>query len=98
MSKTHMGSSIDAFLKKEGIFEETQAQAIKEVVAWQLAEAMKQQNISKNKNGDTAEDEPHPGGPAARSEKRHHARQPATGRRNGRAPREHRVGVGALMN
>ena len=49
MSKTHMGSSIDAFLKKEGIFEETQAQAIKEVVAWQLAEAMKQQNISKNK-------------------------------------------------
>ena len=49
MSKTHMGSSIEAFLKKEGIFEETQAQAIKEVVAWQLAEAMKQQNISKNK-------------------------------------------------
>ena len=33
MSKTHMGSSIDAFLKKEGIFEETQAQAIKDVVA-----------------------------------------------------------------
>ena len=49
MSKVHMGSSIDAFLKKEGIFEETQAQAIKEVVAWQLAEAMKQQNISKSK-------------------------------------------------
>ena len=49
MSKTHMGSSIDAFLKDEGIFEETQAQAIKEVVAWQLAEAMKQKNISKNK-------------------------------------------------
>ena len=49
MSKAHMGSSIEAFLRKEGIFEETQAQAIKEVVAWQLAEAMKQQNISKNK-------------------------------------------------
>ena len=49
MSKTHMGSSIDAFLKEEGIFEETQAQAIKEVVAWQLAEAMKQKKISKNK-------------------------------------------------
>ena len=41
MSKAHMGSSIDDFLKKEGIFEETQAQAIKEVVAWQLAEAMR---------------------------------------------------------
>ena len=49
MSKTHMGSSVDAFLKEEGIFEETQAQAIKEVVAWQRSEAMKQKNISKNK-------------------------------------------------
>ncbi len=49
MSKKHMGSSIDDFLKEEGIFEETQAQAIKEVVAWQLAEAMRKQKISKNK-------------------------------------------------
>jgi antitoxin HicB len=49
MSKKHMGSSIDDFLKEEGIFEETQAQAVKEVVAWQLAEAMKTQKISKNK-------------------------------------------------
>jgi antitoxin HicB len=49
MSKKHMGSSIDDFLKEEGIFEETQAQAVKEVVAWQLAEAMKKNKISKNK-------------------------------------------------
>jgi len=49
MSKKHMGSSIDDFLKQEGIFEEAQAQAIKEVVAWQLAEAMKKKNISKNR-------------------------------------------------
>ncbi len=49
MSKRHMGSSIDDFLKQEGIFEEAQAQAIKEVVAWQLAEAMKEKKISKNK-------------------------------------------------
>ena len=49
MSKKNMGSSIDSFLKEEGIFEETQAQAVKEVVAWQLAEAMKKQKISKNK-------------------------------------------------
>jgi antitoxin HicB len=49
MSKKHMGSSIDAFLKEEGIFEEAQTQAVKEVVAWQLAEAMKRQKISKNK-------------------------------------------------
>jgi predicted XRE-type DNA-binding protein len=42
-----MGSSIDDFLKEEGIFEEAQAQAIKEVVAWQLAQAMKKKKISK---------------------------------------------------
>ena len=47
MSKKHLGSSIDDFLKKEGIFEEAQGQAIKEVVAWQLAEAMKKRKISK---------------------------------------------------
>ena len=49
MSKKHMGSGIDDFLKEEGIFEETQAQAVKEVVAWQLAEAMKKKKTSKNK-------------------------------------------------
>lgn len=47
--KKHMDSSIDDFLKEEGIFEESQAQAIKEVVAWQLDEAMKKRKISKNK-------------------------------------------------
>ena len=49
MSKKHMGSSIDSFLQEEGIFEETQAMAVREVVAWQLAEDMKKQKISKNK-------------------------------------------------
>jgi hypothetical protein len=49
MSKKRMGSSIDDFLKQEGIFEEAQAQAIKEVVAWQLAEAMREKKISKSK-------------------------------------------------
>ncbi len=44
-----MGSGIDDFLKEDGIFEEAQAQAINEVVAWQLAEAMKSRKISKNK-------------------------------------------------
>jgi antitoxin HicB len=47
MSKKHMGSNIEEFLKEEGIFEEAQAQAVKEVVAWQLAEAMKKKKISK---------------------------------------------------
>ena len=49
MSNKHMGSSIDDFLKVEGIFEEAQAQAVNEVVAWQLTEAMKKKKISKNK-------------------------------------------------
>jgi antitoxin HicB len=49
MSKKHLGSSVDEFLKQEGIFEEAQAQAVKEVVAWQLAEAMKKKKISKNR-------------------------------------------------
>jgi predicted XRE-type DNA-binding protein len=49
MSKGHMGSSIDDFMKEEGLFEEAQAQAVKEAIAWQLAEAMKKQKISKSR-------------------------------------------------
>ncbi|HVA62972.1 MAG TPA: hypothetical protein VNF74_04540 [Terriglobales bacterium] len=49
MSKKNTGSGIDELLKRGGIFEEAQAQAIKEVVAWQLAEAMKKKKISKNR-------------------------------------------------
>jgi len=46
MSK-HIGSSLDDFLKEEGVYEETQALAIKEVVVWQLTEAMEKQSLSK---------------------------------------------------
>jgi antitoxin HicB len=49
MSKKHMGSTVDNFLQEEGILEEAQALAVREVVAWQLAEAMKKKKISKNK-------------------------------------------------
>ena len=49
MSQENMGSSIDHFLKEEGIFEEAQTLAVKEVVAWQLAEAMKTRKISNSK-------------------------------------------------
>ncbi|HEY2401840.1 MAG TPA: hypothetical protein VGI23_15920 [Steroidobacteraceae bacterium] len=41
------GSSLDDFLEAEGILEELQVQAIKEVVAWQLDEAMKKKRVSK---------------------------------------------------
>ncbi len=46
MSK-HIGSSLDDFLKEEGIYDETQALAIKEVVVWQLTEAMQKQSLTK---------------------------------------------------
>lgn len=44
---THVGSSLDDFLKEEGILEETRAIAIKEVVAWQVQQAMEKDNITK---------------------------------------------------
>jgi len=47
MSGKSMGSSIDDFLREEGIFEEARAHAVKEVVAWQFAEAMREKKISK---------------------------------------------------
>lgn len=47
MSKKHIGSSLDSFLKDEGTFDEAQAFAIKEVVVWQLTEAMAKQSLSK---------------------------------------------------
>jgi hypothetical protein len=43
----HRGSSVDDWLKEEDIFEEVTAKAIKEVIAWQLAEVMKDQAITK---------------------------------------------------
>jgi antitoxin HicB len=49
MSKKHIGSSLDDFLKEEGTFEEAQALAIKEVVVWQLTDAMERQSLSKAK-------------------------------------------------
>lgn len=45
----HAGSSIDDFLREEGVLEEFQAQAIKEVIAWQLQEAMREQGLSKRR-------------------------------------------------
>jgi antitoxin HicB len=47
MKSKHIGSSFDDFLKEEGIYEEATGHAIKRVIAWQLAEAMKAKKISK---------------------------------------------------
>lgn len=43
----NIGSNFDDFLVEEGIFEESEAVAIKRVIAFQLQEAMKKQHISK---------------------------------------------------
>ncbi|HEX5181708.1 MAG TPA: Fis family transcriptional regulator [Allosphingosinicella sp.] len=45
----HHGSGIDAFLEEEGVLQEFQARAVKEVIAWQLSEAMKTKKLSKRK-------------------------------------------------
>lgn len=48
MSKNkHIGSSFDEFLESEGLLEESEALAIKRVIAWQVAEAMKAAKVSK---------------------------------------------------
>jgi hypothetical protein len=45
----HAGSSIDDLLREEGVLGEFQAQAIKEVISWQLEQAMSEQKISRRK-------------------------------------------------
>ena len=43
----HIGSSFDDFLQEDGILEEVNAVAVKRVLAWQIAQAMKEQNLTK---------------------------------------------------
>lgn len=43
----HTGSSFDSFLEEEGFREDVEAVAIKRVIAWQLAKAMKASKITK---------------------------------------------------
>jgi antitoxin HicB len=47
MSKKRDESSLDDFLKDDGVFEQTQTLAVKEVVVWQLIEAMQQRSLTK---------------------------------------------------
>lgn len=47
IEKGQAGQLFGDFLKEQGSFEETTEQAIKRVLAYQLAEQMKQQSISK---------------------------------------------------
>lgn len=47
MRNKHIGSSFDDFLKEEGIPGVATSLAVKRVIAWQFAEAMKAKKISK---------------------------------------------------
>jgi len=49
MNSTHIGSTLNDFLEEEGILEEVQTRTIKEVIAWQLVEAMKAQSLTKSR-------------------------------------------------
>ncbi len=42
-----IGSSLEDFLKEEGVLEETRAVALKETLAWQVQQAMAKDKISK---------------------------------------------------
>jgi hypothetical protein len=62
MTRKHMGSSVDDFLKEEGIFEEKQAQAIKEV-AGEAGAGYEEEKDFQIEDGRLAEDEPLASGP-----------------------------------
>ena len=52
MTKTknrHWGSTLEDFLKDEGIYEETTTASIKKVIAWQLSEEMRKRKITKKR-------------------------------------------------
>ncbi len=46
MDKKHIGSDFEDFLKEEGIYEEVTLAALKEVIAYELAQAMKSANVT----------------------------------------------------
>jgi DNA-binding Xre family transcriptional regulator len=48
-TKRHWGSSLDDFLKEEGIYEEAKTQVAKEMIAWQIERAMKEKRLTKKR-------------------------------------------------
>ena len=47
MSRRNIGSDFDTFLEDEGLLEETTATAVKRVIAYQLAEKMSKDKLTK---------------------------------------------------
>ena len=51
MNKTypHWGSTLDDFLKEDGIYDAARAEAVTRVVAWQLGQEMERQGMTKTR-------------------------------------------------
>ena len=47
MNNKYIGSNFDDFLEEEGLLAEVEANAIKRVISYQIAELMKKHNLSK---------------------------------------------------
>lgn len=48
MNKNNIGSSFDDFLREEALLDEVTAVAVQRIIAWQIAEEMKVQNLTQN--------------------------------------------------
>jgi len=48
MNKQHLGSTLDDFLEEEGLLAEAEAVAAKRVLAYQIAQLMQEQQLSKS--------------------------------------------------
>ena len=47
MKNEHLGSNFDEFLEEEGLLADVEAVAIKRVIAYQVEQLMKEQNLTK---------------------------------------------------
>jgi len=48
MNEKNIGSSFDEFLQEEALLDEATAVAVKRVIAWQIAQEMKAQHLTKS--------------------------------------------------
>ena len=54
-TKRRWGSTLDDLLKEEGICEEAKTQVAKEMIAWQITQAMKQKGLTKKRMAELME-------------------------------------------
>ncbi len=49
MNEQYLGSTLDDFLEEEGLLAEAEAVAVKRVIAYQIAQLMEEQRLTKSK-------------------------------------------------